>query len=121
ILAHAEFGETQTQADGMLDMVVNGGGRLVLDLEKSGYLPVQRHVTPDWNEFEVPEDIILTAVDPAGTMNMLAGGMPMQSARGSMMSDADGMRQATVLFPAGTTASIALPNGTTQPFVGGMM
>src|SRR5258706_3344590 len=40
---------------------------------------------------------------------------PMQVARGSPVSDADGARRATVRFASGTTATMVLPNGTTQP------
>ena len=32
-----------------------------------------------------------------------------------MMTDADGSRQATLLFPPGTQAQMVLPNGSTQP------
>ena len=36
-------------------------------------------------------------------------------ARGSVVTDADGTRQATVLFPAGTLAVQVMPDGSTQP------
>ncbi len=39
----------------------------------------------------------------------------MQVARGNVKMDADGSRQATVLFPAGTTAALVQPDGSTLP------
>jgi YD repeat-containing protein len=38
---------------------------------------------------------------------------PFQVAQGSIVTDEDGARQATVLFPAGNTATVELPDGTT--------
>ena len=35
----------------------------------------------------------------------------MQVARGSAVSDADGARQATILFPPSPTATMVLPDG----------
>src|SRR5689334_16310502 len=43
------------------------------------------------------------------------GAPSMQFARGPMEEDADGHRQATVLFPGGTTASAKMPDGTMIP------
>jgi hypothetical protein len=40
---------------------------------------------------------------------------PMQVARGSIVTDADGSRQATIMFPEGTQATMVMPNGATQP------
>src|SRR5439155_1359862 len=54
-------------------------------------------------------------LDPQGTEVTLAGATTVQVARGSAVSDADGTRQATLLFAPGTTATMNLPNGTTQP------
>ena len=45
----------------------------------------------------------------------LASAAPFQVARGSQVTDADGTRQATLLFPQGTAAEILLPDGSTQP------
>ena len=49
VLGHPEYGTTVTQADGMLDMAVNGGGYLTVTYAKAGYLPVQRQVNVPWN------------------------------------------------------------------------
>src|SRR5207237_5767885 len=39
----------------------------------------------------------------------------MQVVRGGQVLDGDGARQATLLFPAGTAATMVFPNGSTQP------
>ncbi len=35
---HPEFGQTPSRADGMFDLVVNGGGWLTVNYTKTGYL-----------------------------------------------------------------------------------
>ena len=47
------------------------------------------------------------------TINFGAGLASMQVARGNVKADVDGSRQATVLFPAGTTAALVQPDGST--------
>src|SRR5205823_574069 len=44
ILSHPELGQTRTRADGVFDLVVNGGGQLVVDYGKEGFLPAQRPI-----------------------------------------------------------------------------
>ena len=114
ILGHAEFGQTLSRSDGMFDMVVNGGGQLVLKYEKAGYLPSQRAVDAPWRDFAWAPDVVLVPLDSAvTTVDLTAGSM--QTARGNPAYDVDGTRQATVLFPQGTSAEIVLPDGSTQP------
>ncbi len=109
-----EFGQTLSRADGFFDLAVNGGGPLTLNYRRSGYLPAQRTLTPEWRNYAIAPDVVLVALDSALT-NVTMGSSSMQIARGNAVTDADGTRRATVLFPAGTTASMLLPNGTTQP------
>src|SRR2546427_6616768 len=47
---------TLSRDDGAFDLVVNGGGPLVLVLERDGFLPVQRLVAPGWSEYGVVGD-----------------------------------------------------------------
>jgi RHS repeat-associated protein len=53
--------------------------------------------------------------DPQVTTIDLSASLPMQAARGSVVRDSDGERQAMVLFPQGTQAQMVLPDGTLQP------
>jgi RHS repeat-associated protein len=55
----------------------------------------------------IPYDSQVTTID-------LTAGAAMQVARGSVVSDTRGVRQATLLFAQGTRAEMVLPNGVTQ-------
>lgn len=113
ILGRPELGQTLTRADGGYDLVVNGGGALVVTFEKSGLLPAQRQVDVPWQDWVTVPDVMLVALDPAVT-TIGMDDVEAQVARGSTMTDADGSRQATVMFPPGTGAEIVMPNGSTQ-------
>ncbi len=112
---HAEWGQTLSRADGVFDLVVNGGGQLVIVFQRSGYLSAQRRVRVRWNDTLGVDDVALVALDEAMTMVTLGGTSPMQVAMGSVVSDDDGMRQAAILFPENVTATYQLPDGTTMP------
>ncbi len=115
VLNHPEFGQTLSRADGWFDLVVNGGGYLTLNYQKAGYLPAQRQANVPWQDFVVMDDVLLIALDSQVTTIDLASGAPFQVAQGSVVTDTDGTRQATLLFPQGTTATMTLPDGSTQP------
>src|SRR5581483_1094366 len=72
-------------------------------------------ISPEWGEYAHLPDVVLIARDPHVTTVDLAADVPMQVARGSVVTDGDGSRQVTMLFPQGTQASMQLANGTTQP------
>lgn len=110
---HPEFGQTFSRADGMVDIAVNGGGVLALNYRKEGYLPAQRQIDAPWRDFATFADVILVPLD-AQVTEIALNAATMQVARGSVQSDADGTRQATILFPAGTVASYMRPDGTQQ-------
>ena len=116
IVGHPEFGQTLSRLDGMFDLAANGGGRLTVRYAKTGFLPAQRQVQTNWQEFTVLPDVVLLPRDARVTTINFGGGLPsMQVARGSVQTDSDGSRQATVLFPAGTTAALVQPNGSMLP------
>ncbi|MCU7921341.1 MAG: hypothetical protein KZQ88_01410, partial [Candidatus Thiodiazotropha sp. (ex Dulcina madagascariensis)] len=113
---HPEYGQTLSRRDGLLDMAVNGGGLLTLNYEKAGYLPVQRKVEAPWQDYIWADDVVMIRLDEAvSTIDLGNLAAPMQVAQGSPVTDEDGTRQATVLFPSGTTATMTLPDGSTQP------
>ena len=115
ILDHPEFGQTLSRADGMFDLAVNGGGLLTINYQKAGFLPSQRQLNVPWQDYAMAPDVMLLSVDPQMTPIDLTANLGMQVARGSMMTDADGSRQATLLFPPGTQAQLVMPDGSTQP------
>jgi len=115
IKEHPEFGQTLSRADGAFDMVVNGGGLLTVNYTKEGYLPVQRKVQTPWKDFSRVETIIMIPLDERATViDLVNSTADFQVAQGSISTDVDGSRQATVLFPQGTTATMTLPDGTMQ-------
>ncbi len=115
IVGHPELGHTLSRLDGMFDMAANGGGRLTVRYAKTGFLPAQRQVQTNWQEFAILPDVVLIPSDSrVTTINFGAGLASMQVARGSAQTDGDGSRQATVFFPAGTTAALVQP--TDRPF-----
>lgn len=113
ILDHPEFGQTVTREDGQFDMAVNGGGLLVVRYEIDGLRPAQRQIEVPWEDYVILPDVVMIALDPVvTTIDLSQPGI--QTARGSQISDADGTRQATLLFPPGNQATMILPDGTTQ-------
>lgn len=115
ILNHPEYGPVLTTADGMFDVTVNGGGLLTVVYEKNGYLPVQRQVQVPWLDYSWLPEVVLIPEDSQVTAIDLTSPLPMQVAQGSLVMDADGSRQATLMIPQGTEATIFHTNGTTGP------
>lgn len=114
IKGHPHFGQTYSRIDGHFDLAVNGGGNLTLDYEKEGYLPVQRNINTTWGDYSFAKEIVMIPLDVQVTSINL-NSPTLQVARGTVQTDSEGSRQATVLFPAGTTATMTLPDGSSQP------
>ena len=109
-----EFGQTLTRVDGMFDLAVNGGGPLTIDYTKAGYLPAQRQVHTPWQDYVSVPDVALIPLDTSVT-TIAANAGSMQVHQSTVRTDGDGSRKATLLFPAGTTATMVMPDGSTQP------
>jgi len=109
-----EYGQTFSRTDGYLDLAVNGGGQLTLIYEKQGYLTVHRQVDVPWQDYAVLPNVVMTPLDSAVTQVQLGGATEYQIAQGSPVEDMDGVRQATLMFPPGTSAEMVLPGGGTQ-------
>jgi RHS repeat-associated protein len=114
VLNHPEFGQTVSRSDGMFDMAVNGGGLLTINYSKRGYLNAQRQINTPWNSFAMVPDVILLQYDSRVTTINVASTDPIQVVRGTLSTDEDGSRQATLLFSQGTDAHMVLSDGTTQ-------
>ena len=109
-----DYGVTFTRTNGCYDIAVNGGSFLVFDYRRYGYLPVQRTVDVPWQEgVEVP-DIFFLQSDTNLAVVDLTNSASMQVARGGIVSDGDGSRQAMVLVPTNARASIITYAGETQ-------
>lgn len=114
-----QFGHSDSQADGSFDLALDGGARWLLDIGKSGFLPLQRAVDTPWTDFAVLPDVVLLPPDPRSTSITFGAAAPAQTAEGSMSVDADGARHASLIFPAGTTADMVMADGSTMALASG--
>jgi YD repeat-containing protein len=110
VAGHPEFGQTTTRADGIFDLAINGGGPLTLHYSKAGFIGAERTIATNALEQKTIDDVILIGFD--GRVNAIAvsAAVP-QIARGTVMNDSSGSRQATMLFAPGTSASMTTPAG----------
>jgi RHS repeat-associated protein len=115
VLDHPEFGSTLTRMDGLFDLAANGGEPLTLRYEKAGFIPIQRRVNVPWRDFAWAPPVTMVPYDEEATSIDLTAGAPIQVARGGVVTDDDGVRRATLLFPRGTTASMLLSDGAVAP------
>lgn len=110
---HEELGQTTTHADGTFDMVVNGGGALQVYFHKDGHLDSSRRMDVRWNHTHTVPDVVLIQADPIVTeIDLDPNGTDYQVAVGSLITDDDGTRQATLLFPPGVQALMRKADGT---------
>src|SRR5262249_54831454 len=63
----ASFGATVTQANGMFDMAVNGGGTLTVAYAMAGRLPVQRQIEVAARDYAWLPDVVMIEPDAATT------------------------------------------------------
>ncbi len=111
---HPELGSTLSRAGGYFDLAVNGGGSVLVQYAKEGYLPAQRRVEAPWRDYASVDDVVLVPLDGEATV-VTAGAESLQVARGSVVSDQDANRRATLLFPEGSSAEMVLADGSRQP------
>jgi hypothetical protein len=114
IAGHPELGQTLSRADGAFDLAVNGGGLLTVQYSMKGYISSQREVRTPWRNYVQAPNVVLIQPDSTATSVNFGANAPLQVAQGSVEADSDGSRQATILFPAGTVATMVLPDGSTQ-------
>ena len=111
VLGRPEYGQTVTQLDGLYDLAVNGGELLVLDLGRTGYLPVQRRIDVGWNGLQLLSDAVMIRPDSQPTRVELASIGDAAVVRGETVRDAHGERRGTLLLPSKLQAQMRLPNG----------
>jgi RHS repeat-associated protein len=73
VLGRPELGRTFSRADGLFDLVINGGGTATLVFRKPGYLEAQRIVEVSWGGAESAPDVILQR-EPTGCTGVLTSG-----------------------------------------------
>ncbi|MCC6759314.1 MAG: PASTA domain-containing protein, partial [Candidatus Omnitrophica bacterium] len=115
ILDHPELGETLSRLDGKFDLAVNGGGDLVINYRKDGYLSSSRQMNVPWQDYLTLPDVALIPADTQVISVDLTSFADFQVAKGSVVTDSDGQRQGTILIPQGTQAYMNIPGQGTQP------
>jgi len=115
IFDHEEYGWTFSRLDGEYDLVVNGGGTVTVKYELDGWFPVTREIDVPWNAFVRVDDVVMMQPDEVVTTVALSPSTGMQVAEGSLETDADGTRQATLLVPAGTEGTLHFGDGSMVP------
>jgi RHS repeat-associated protein len=113
VAGHPELGSTITQGSGAFDIAVNGGQPVRLHFALSGYLPVERIVQSPWQDHAQADGVTMIPVDSQNTVVDLSNTTTIQVARGSVITDDAGTRQATVMLPPSTEATMTLPDGGT--------
>src|SRR5262249_8057808 len=104
VLNHLEYGYTLTRQDGMFDLVVNAS-TYTLDFAAAGYCPAQRAITVANQNYTTMAPLVMVPLDVIGNNLVFGSNAPPQVAVSSTQSDTAGPRSATVVIPAGTTAS----------------
>ncbi len=117
VLNHPEYGYTFTRQDGMFDLAVNAG-LYTVDFEAIGYCPAQRQVQAPLQDFRTLKDVVMIALDPMANPVSFSSNGPAQMASGSTQVDASGLAPPGCFLPAGTTAGLLMPDGSTQPVDG---
>ncbi len=112
ILNHPEYGYTFTRPDGLFDLALNGG-LYTVDLQAIGYCPAQRQVEAPFQDVRTVPDLVMVPMDLVATPISFSSNAPPQLASGSPQTDESGARTTKVFFPAGTTASLLMPDGST--------
>jgi len=110
----AATGYTISRGDGFFDLVVNGGGVVVLEMEKNGLITVHRRVTTPWQDFVAIDETKMIPYDSEVTPIDLPQLTAVSVARGSSVTDEAGTRRATILFEPGTGAAMRFADGTSQ-------
>lgn len=111
ILNHPEYGCTFSRTDGSFDLVVNGGESLIIQYQKIGYLSSQRQLDVPVQDYAWLDSVNLAPYDDQVTTIDLTSQEDYQVAQGSLVTDDDGTRQATLLFPKNMQVTMKLPEG----------
>ena len=112
ILNYPEYGQRLNRGDGMFARAVNGGGLLVVNYAKDGFLPAQRKIIPLWRGNGFLLDVVLIPLGSIETIDTNNLAPLARTAQGTEESDAHGARTAVVIFPQGTTIALTRSDGT---------
>ncbi len=106
---HPEYGQTRSRASGEFDLVVNGGGAMVLDYHLDDtHLPAQRTVEVQWNDYATAPDVTLMPIpnNCTGAITPATGGLFFGGGVGPWTTrDVRGTRSIGFFIPSGTTST----------------
>jgi RHS repeat-associated protein len=119
VLGAGQYGHTTTRSDGTYDLVVNGGGTITVVYEATGRPSLHRAVSVAWGSWAWADDAVMMAYDPVVAELQLGATAALgQWITGHTISDVDGTRTPRLFVPAGTTASMAMPDGSSAALPG---
>lgn len=104
-------GETLTRGDGLFDLAVNAGTAVLVSVTMDGFVPVQRSLAIPPNDYAWAGDLAMTRLDGVSTVVRM-GADATQIHQGSVVTDDDGTRRCTVVFPGRVDAQIVARDGT---------
>lgn len=111
VLAQSGAGRTYSRTDGTFDIAANSASAVTIQYDKPGYLSIQRKALTEPQAYAFLPDAVLTPLDKQIT-EVEAHSDQYQIAKGSLVTDEDGSRQANLLFAPDTAAVMKLPDGT---------
>ena len=114
IRGRSEFGRTESRENGEFDLVVNGGETLTVQLRDQDFLPLQRALDTQWEQYALLPDVVLTPLADQVDVIALGPATGMQMAAGPVSTDDSGARQPVMLFPAGVGGEMVMADGSRQ-------
>lgn len=112
ILGHPQFGLTHTDEQGQYHIVLNGGGVFTVNYSLPGYMTVQRQVDVRWEDSGMIASVVMLPRSPvASTIDVSGTSTEYQVVAARTEMDADGVRQAVVVFPPGVAAQVFNSSG----------
>ena len=106
------FGSTTTTACGDYYLAANGGLGYAVAFSKPGLIASQRRVDVPMGDFVWVDDLIMRPLDTKKTvLTVGGGGNGVSVAQSSVIVDADGPRQVTMLVPSRTVVTVKNADG----------
>ena len=121
VVGNLNLGTTYSREDGTFDLVVNGGGAIVIQAIAADALPIHRTIQVAQHSYASVGDLIqLPRNAPIGSLDLSAESEA-QLLEAPPTSDKDGKRQLALTIPKGTSAKAIMPDGTEVPISGGAL
>ena len=103
LLGLPQYGSAVTGDGGRFEIPTEGGDFNTVVYEKEGFLTIHRKVDVPWGNVAIAPDVAMIQADTAST-NVDMGSAEVTVHRSIPITDADGMRACTLVFPPGNRA-----------------